>query len=288
MKLRPIVLRPIMVLVAVGASLAWASSAAPGPQTLVFSHAEHLACEPGASCTDCHVPSKVGRGEPALVGARCQHCHDDTLRYQPRAPAAHVNVRFPHARHAMGVSCTQCHQPARAPSKDDGRLAEWKVDVGPERCIDCHKASKKAPAETSCRACHVEDRRRQAPISHDQLWTRTHGPLADLDGPAAHGVSCSQCHRPSDCRSCHQVMQPKDHNGLWRMRTHGPAAQWDRQRCKLCHQTGGCISCHRTTPPINHRGAWNATHALVADHRLDQRCLTCHRPNFCVDCHRVP
>ena len=86
-------------------------------------------------------------------------------------------------------------------------------------------------------------------------------------------------------QSCHNLVMPRSHNGLWRVRMHGLAASWDRDRCKTCHESGVCVRCHATERPLNHVGNWGTVHGLAASTSDNEHCATCHRGSFCVQCH---
>ena len=135
------------------------------------------------------------------------------------------------------------------------------------------------------RGCHGSDARKIPPKDHNKTWIRTHGRRSPW-GSKSHRVRpCSFCHTKTECTACHRTTKPKSHTGLWRIRTHGTAASFDRDRCKTCHETGSCIFCHRRTAPTTHRGSWGATHGLTAGSRGSERCMVCHSSAQCVACH---
>lgn len=255
------------------------SQSAPGVPPVDFSHVEHMTRQPDARCTDCHDVTRTTGAAPTWTATSCTYCHDDDIpAFAPRARGQQMAVAFSHGTHQARTGCLQCHE----------REGEDEAFTKPTKqaCFSCHsQAEGDVPPTTSCKSCHEQDQRRVAPRSHDVTWTKRHGIHADPFHDFEHGQACTLCHKENSCVGCHQTQAPRDHTALWRERTHGAFAAWDRNRCKTCHETNQCIRCHTTNAPRNHRGAWQATHGLVARSRGDQSCLTCHRPASCVQCH---
>jgi len=273
----------VFTLVVVG-DVAFAKLSRP---TLVFSHEEHMDRVRDPRCTDCHEAVRVVSGPPAIRADVCFSCHDSIPRYTPRQREAPLAVSFPHVPHAKSVACTDCHV-ARATTSDDERVAERALYARPSTsasCFSCHRSRGQGAREPECAACHGRDEQRVKPVSHDGGWIDRHGRSAFLSSTHAHGESCTSCHREVGCKQCHETRSPRDHTGLWRVRTHGAAAGWDRDRCKTCHETNQCIACHTTVPPPSHSGAWIARHGLMARSRTDESCLTCHQQASCNACH---
>lgn len=259
------------------------------PPAIVFSHAEHMERVKDPRCTDCHDGTRAVSGPPAIRANVCLSCHDVIPRFTPRARELATAVPFSHAPHVKSVTCTTCHTPRTEASTTVSATAApralYSRPSSSDACIGCHATSGKGPREAECIECHGRDQRRVKPDTHDPAWIDLHGKSAFLFAPNAHGESCTSCHREVGCKACHEVRQPRDHTGLWRVRTHGSAAGWDRDRCKTCHETNQCIACHTTTPPPSHQGAWVAQHGLMARSKNDESCLTCHRQSSCNECH---
>lgn len=167
------------------------------------------------------------------------------------------------------------------------------------KCMDCHNYIMDEELETvpvlsrsdilsiredahgsgqACLTCHVDMDRAQEPASHDVAWLKRHGQFGMQDE-----ASCSVCHTEDSCRECHSVMQPINHNTLFRTRTHGVLAAWDRASCQVCHEEDSCTSCHAQTPPRSHRGRW------AASGKYPTHCISCHTDatagEGCVVCH---
>jgi hypothetical protein len=258
------------------------------PPSVSFSHAEHMDRVKEPRCTDCHDVTRATSGLPAIRANVCLSCHDVIPRFTPRAREPAIAVPFAHVPHAKTVACASCHTSrpdARVPGNSPALRAQYVRPSSSESCLSCHLQSGKGPREAECNACHRRDERRVKPETHDPSWIDLHGKSTFLFAPNAHGESCTSCHREVGCKACHEVQQPRDHHGLWRVRTHGAAAGWDRDRCKTCHETNQCIACHTTTPPPSHQGAWVARHGLMARSKNDESCLTCHRQTSCNECH---
>lgn len=255
-----------------------APATAAGAEPAKYSHAQHL--EQGATCGDCHAIGE-GAARPAFVADACEGCHDDG-RKPPAAPSRprRLDATFPHKIHLEKVgACEKCHAATAADAQPSGAVL-----MEPDACQTCH-AGRDGP-RAQCATCHRVDRRRVAPASHGPAWRSLHGGATMGASVAPHGGDCALCHRPDECRTCHLQTQPANHSALWRERTHGFAAEMERESCKQCHETGTCAACHRQARPRNHAGAWRMTHGLAADSKSDPRCATCHQPAWCANCHR--
>ncbi|MBW2533775.1 MAG: cytochrome c3 family protein, partial [Deltaproteobacteria bacterium] len=221
-----------------------------------FSHAMHL--ESGVDCTDCHTGE--GNGPPTTMTMGCADCHDEA---PPAAPPTitrrHSNIAFDHRRHVDALGCEGCHDATARDGSDRRRPVLARVD-----CVRCHEENGVEASSTRCDTCHGAGRRRTAPATHVASWRGRHGRAARWQSNEPHGRGCFECHTNGQCRSCHLTHRPRGHSGLWRVRTHGRAAAFDRDRCKTCHETGACVGCHRSTAPLDHRGSWRHLHGLKA------------------------
>ncbi|MBN1656092.1 MAG: hypothetical protein JXA30_20155 [Deltaproteobacteria bacterium] len=238
-------------------------------------------------CTDCHALDKKTdsyRPDPDF----CRECH---LSSPPQTSINRIKGRkmkgilFGHTTHEQRqngakIACRDCHE-----STLEDEQIKYQPLVAPERCFSCHADRGIGFSERSCDRCHIEKRRnRLEPSNHDHQWRRTHGEQARWSAYRGHREQCVLCHQNAACVACHRTERPLDHTGLWRVRMHGIAAQWDRDRCKTCHETGACISCHQRTPPTTHRVNWVARHGRVAG--FENRCTVCHTQSWCNGCHR--
>jgi len=152
-------------------------------------------------------------------------------------------------------------------------------------CFVCHASrSVKVPVK-DCSRCHPGKMASTRPASHGLAWAKHHG-MESEQSKDLHGRDCQTCHEQSACRACHLSHRPQSHTGLWRLRTHGISARWDRgDSCRNCHETGACQGCHRATKPVNHQGNWKTFHALAAGGSSSTSCLVCHRRADCAACH---
>jgi hypothetical protein len=246
----------------------------------VFSHRRHIE-EHGAECASCHTTGD----SPALKKDACADCHDKALpRTRLPAKAKKTGIPFAHAIHENTAECADCHE---ATAKDKQKAGRPIQDY--RRCVSCHEENGIEIAEWSCKRCHGENQKRVKPVSHKKTWRVRHGNTARWRFLKSHGDDCYLCHTRNECKHCHRTMKPRSHTALWRVRTHGLQASWDRERCKTCHETGSCINCHKTTAPMNHRGAWKSVHGLAAG-ASGERCKVCHSAAFersagCAECH---
>jgi len=238
-------------------------------------------------CTDCHALDKK-TDSYVLNRDFCRKCH---VPSPPPARKIYMKARkmkgvsFRHAVHkrtksGVVITCHDCHK-----STIEDEETKNQPLVAPEHCLSCHADMRVGFSERRCDRCHLEKKKsRVEPLSHHQKWRETHGERARWRDISGHGTQCALCHDNAACVACHRTERPRNHTGLWRVRMHGTAAQWDRDRCKTCHETGTCIACHRRTPPINHRGNWVSNHGRVAG--FEERCTVCHNAGWCTDCHR--
>lgn len=250
---------------------------AGGPEP--FPHAVHI--EEGAGCTDCHEAGEEDFALPTVNRGACEDCHEDDIpEFAAQRTHRRAKLRFPHTLHTDVGECTDCHG---AVAK--GEKAAGTPHVAPAKCFECHAENDVETPESRCAACHGKDQRRVEPEDHHQGWELRHGVEQQRRNLAGHGRDCALCHTRGECKTCHMTTRPQSHTGLWRQRTHGRAAAWERDACRTCHETGACIACHRSTPPLSHRGAWERIHGLSAGSRADERCVVCHRPAECKACH---
>jgi c(7)-type cytochrome triheme protein len=260
-------------LLALPVALLGAAAAAPA----AFSHKLHVG-EQEVPCKSCH--DLKPEGLPTLKTKGCGKCHEDGPPAYKGPTALKLKVAFPHSKHSAKLECATCHKDVLE-DRHDGKLPL----VAPKQCASCHAEKDVALPAAACARCHGTDIRLTRPADHDGSWTKRHGVESGWRVYDQHGKTCTDCHRTSTCRSCHNQQAPADHNGLWRARTHGLGAEWDRDRCKACHETGTCIRCHQSTPPMNHTGAWRQTHALVAGSTSNDTCNACHQAGWCAACH---
>ncbi len=254
--------------------------------SLTFSHNLHVS-ENGMSCANCHGKMTAGRFS-IPTHAACKECHGDWIETKamnaetcgkchaskdlktlppsetPPAPAANTSKLFVHTS-ALTNRCMDCH----------GAFMDKKLNRVP---ILAHKDKVRIRDQAhrwglDCATCHTAMDRKTPPPNHRQNWSRLHGALGTQPDNA-----CAMCHRDESCRECHQVTMPASHNNLWRNKTHGLQASFDRARCLVCHQQDSCEACHESNRPQSHNGNWE-----------DRHCYACHMgpaaPNQCAVCH---
>jgi len=254
---------------------------------LYFSHETHVN-EYDASCSDCHGESTDGRfTKPSH--ASCVDCHDDWIE------TAKISEK----------TCGQCHKERNLEELAELEAPEPTLAVGgafvhtealTDRCNECHgtlfgdklfKVPELRRGEIlrirdeahqwnmACDACHVDMDQEIPPPNHNQNWMRRHGALGqETDN------TCGMCHQEESCSECHQEVMPDSHNNIWRLKTHGIEAAWDRARCQVCHEEDSCTACHEEVRPRSHNAAWERNH-----------CMQCHQSSAagtgCYFCHGI-
>jgi hypothetical protein len=305
------------------------------PEKCLVCHAEgdatHFAQE---TCTRCHVPlSRAGRLSPAQITRLPKppsHDSDWVGRHPSRAASAVCATC--HARDY----CASCHVNASSVApiqalERDPRVAQLvrnrRVAYRPPpshaadgfarthgltarrsvtECANCH-------ARESCLGCHREEervgpvralpsRRSGGAYGVDLAGIRPpdHGPDHRLRHrvPAAGGdATCSRCHAPSFCASCHDAASSPTFHGLNFVQRHAENAYTRENDCAACHQVQAfCRNCHRTVGQTSGSGApnaqkfhdnqpyWTLGHAAIA-RRSIETCATCHQQTDCLKCH---
>lgn len=259
-----------LALLAIPLVLAGADSG-PAP----FSHKLHVT-EQEMPCNSCH---DLQAEPPKLKTKGCTNCHDEEAPPWAKPTSKDLGVEFSHQTHGA-LDCSQCHQAVVEDAQPAGAPL-----LAPSACWTCHADKKIKLPEAACAKCHGVDAARVVPRDHDGTWRRGHGAAAQWRAFGEHGKTCADCHRPSTCTACHQQEKPMSHTGLWRVRTHGLAAGWERESCKTCHSPGACIRCHSTTRPVNHTAGWIQTHGLAAGGLSNESCNVCHQRSYCARCH---
>jgi hypothetical protein len=264
----------------------------PGPH---FDHAGHLAR--GVDCSDCHGGEKEGyRAMPELKA--CTECHADIDGEKPpekraasffdaegkrgawtKSEALDAEIIFDHLKHvvAAGKDCKQCHAAVVA-SKGETTTTFIAMDA----CMACH--DQYAPSKNECATCHRELRQDRPPRSHVVGWKRAHGRIASMGDLDPLPKDCAICHTRASCDACHRAEPPQDHTNAFRLKGHGIAASFDRDRCRVCHTTDSCFLCHQQMKPRSHTATWGAP--------FDRHCYSCHLPlqsfdeQGCYVCHK--
>jgi hypothetical protein len=282
--------RAVFALVAIAAGCAVMRAWRDGEAPLAFSHRLHVG-DQALECANCHADVEVSDAPGMPAPDTCSLCHDEIDPEKPaerhvaslfsdeiflarHAAALDDEVIFSHLRHVnAGVACADCHAGIE---KSERILPEMHVPMA--ACTDCHE---RRSVVRECATCHTYVDTQWAPESHERDWTKAHGPMsrgASMDTAA----SCSLCHAPSTCATCHLEREPDDHDHFFRVRGHGLIARMDRDRCAACHQPDSCDRCHDETRPLSHVGPWGSPRST--------HCLGCHQPlagESCALCHQA-
>jgi len=245
-----------------------------------YPHEPHV--EELDDCTACHVLDEA----KDVMGTKmdgCTECHDEgTPAYRSRKTPP-SGIIFSHKLHVDAAECKECH---KATAEDKAKALTAPI-MSEKTCDKCHKDNDVEVKEAQCARCHGHPAAEIHPPDHKgPAWKMKHGKESRWRVFGEHGKDCALCHGKDQCTTCHKSEKPQSHSGLWRMRTHGTAAAWDRGSCKTCHETGSCIACHKSTPPMNHMGAWETFHGSTARTVDNASCAVCHQQSYCLTCHK--
>lgn len=205
-----------------------------------------------ARCNSCHekLPEKVKWESESIV-------HHKSL-FQDRLPDGWRDVQYNHAEQISAeADCLACHAEIKTSVRSSlANLPSMKTAMNVQR---------EWGLSNDCSVCHLELNPFTSPASHANRWKETHGRLTEFSGKD----NCLMCHQEETCTACHKTEKPRSHNNLFRRKTHGIKAAFDRAKCLVCHRDDECISCHRasaeTIPP-------------AVFHTPDASCLSCHSP----------
>jgi hypothetical protein len=204
-------------------------------------------------CNECHAKVNVQLGDEQLTSLV-----DHTELYQEHLPENWYDVKYQHQRFLTAESdCLACHQ-----GVTQTQLSSLENLPSMETAMDFHD---QMGYSNECSVCHLELTVYTEPPSHDAAWPQTHGRFMEFEDKE----SCLLCHQEETCYTCHDLEEPRDHTNLFRRKTHGLKASFDRSRCLVCHRNDECQACHlATADPI----------PAAPYHTPDASCLTCHSP----------
>lgn len=293
--------------------------------------AQHLAGE--AECLTCHLPlveaealtrRTIGdfpyppdhedpdflleHGPEADAVARCSVCHarDSCERCHLNAAELEPVQRLaPDPRVASLVAGVVPEYPEPPSHADE----DWwfahasRAREAPGTCANCH-------TRPSCQSCHVEGTdpalgALPAPPEGDPRGVRIRSEASRVHGPGfatGHRVeasaleeSCTSCHQPSFCKSCHESsVEPAFHLQDF-VSQHGAEAYAADTECASCHNPElFCRSCHAEVGLAsrgrldagfhNRQPFWLLEHGEAARKGLES-CTTCHAQVDCAQCH---
>lgn len=216
--------------------------------------------EDQAKCGTCHsnpeapaaaprfdtVAQKFPHATHVAKGMKCEECHGNTAKAEPRIPGMAV-CRTCHETASAGADCGLCHaakETLRPVSHVTGWVSLHGVDARANQtdCQTCH-------TQADCQSCHSGDNVR--PRTHRLNFAFDHALEARGDE-----IACATCHEDrSFCASCHQVNRvlPSNHSRAdWvqpnRGGRHAEEGRIDLESCASCHDTGTsaplCADCH--------------------------------------------
>ncbi|MGI6455586.1 MAG: cytochrome c3 family protein [bacterium] len=248
-----------------------------------FPHQPHIENE--LSCDTCHELQETGITMPTMEA--CTTCHDLTddtyfgtcnechsknnvtlseenvtavVNHQELfakfIPENWYDVQYNHTQFLdEDTDCLVCHQ-----GVTQSRTASLENLPSMEAAMAYHD---QMGYSNECSVCHTELTVFTEPPSHDRSWKDTHGRYMEFQDDK----TCMLCHQEETCFTCHRTEKPRSHTALFRLRTHGIQAGFDRSKCMVCHREDECESCHRAQadpmPP-------------APFHTPDASCLSCH------------
>lgn len=249
-----------------------------------FPHAPHIEME--IECDACHQITQEAITMPPLETClmchdieedeaynRCSECHEQSgfeltndmgerivkhEQFERFVPEEWQDVEYNHSEYWEDFSdCKLCHEgiyEAEGSSIDNLPSMEVSMAVHDDKGFS-----------NDCSVCHRELNEWTAPPSHDSSWDHTHGKFAEFGNKQ----DCLMCHQESTCQLCHSVEKPRSHTHLFRRKTHGVMASFDRSKCLVCHRNDQCTVCHQASAePI----------PAAPYHTPEASCLTCHSP----------
>jgi hypothetical protein len=257
-----------------------------------------------------HDSSWVLHHQTAATGTTCAVCHA-----QQFCASCHVNARMVQAIESLPpddrvASLMQDRRfsyprPASHDAADWGRVHGAIAKAGIHECANCH-------AQESCLGCHriqelvpalaaLPRRTRSGAFGVDLAGLLPADHLPDMQlrhrALAAGGTAtCSTCHRPSYCASCHDAAKAPGFHGADFVQRHSQQAYTAESECAACHQTQiFCRNCHQmlgragNAPDPGSRyhdkqPGWLFGHGGVA-RRAIETCASCHAQDFCLRCH---
>jgi predicted CXXCH cytochrome family protein len=234
-------------------------------------------------CSVCHEIPESGTVAPAdpVEQEKCNFCHTrEDYTVSPWKKVLSDELKWQHAPHLTAeLACAECHT-----ELDTRAMATTPMKPV---CMDCHAKQSSKPELNTCATCHAEVNMDTIPkfrngqrVAHDatEIWTKVHGNEARVDA-----AYCAMCHETQNrCDDCHSVTAPDNHTLLFKDRTHGLIATWDRNSCATCHEESTCMQCHSEKQPISHRAGWGG--------QRNSHCVNCHFPaerSGCTECHET-
>ncbi len=226
-----------------------------------FPHDVHVG---SLACADCHKPTPPGTaGSGMRLEPGCPQCHHEAEMKPacsschgaegPTQPVTWRGIRFPHAVHAGGLACADCHK-----ATPQG----LRLEAG---CPTCHHVEGAAPA---CATCHGAEGPKD-PVT----WRQARFPH-DIH---AGNLACNECHKlvpegpqaprgirlEAGCPTCHH-------------------AEGVKPACAACHGTGPAEPVPTRWQPFPHGKHAEAGLACADCHKTDRpkpaefTCATCH------------
>ncbi|MEQ1665663.1 MAG: cytochrome c3 family protein [Bdellovibrionales bacterium] len=158
--------------------------------------------------------------EPKKVD--CSYCHNMEKDKETGVFKMTSGISMSTFQRPLKQICHECHKVA------DSKYNPAKSDKAPKACYTCHDSFQQIAAIK--------------PQSHqNKLWKKIHGMSA-----RAESVSCTNCHTPSQCSTCHTQrndLMPKNHMRNFRF-FHSVEARMAPQKCDACHNKTYCTTCH--------------------------------------------
>ena len=227
------------------------------------------------SCHTEHVGDRISIAPDRLETSKCMECHPvfhqknrgggergggATQATQQRLVKFNV---FPHETHTEqnGISCTECHKPAKPGS--DGDIDH--APVGYEKCITCHYHKEQAVADhgsrETCTTCHVGEENFNLATATDSRTRIDSISFERQSHQDLFGGNCTTCHvdataldlvskiknRPFLHGAHLSALQPSDDSTL----TTSAALE---AQCVGCHEgvsSAADVAASAAVPPVN-------------------------------------
>lgn len=205
-------------------------------------------------------------------------------------------IIFPHTTHIDDVEleCLECHSGIT----ESNSLFNASFLPTMDFCGDCHEEA----LDDDCAMCHSNPDDAESYSPRGSTYSKDFSHLLHLNQFS----DCSTCHARiyedegeinskvwinDDCKSCHSITVPQNHNLGW-VSTHGVNVMSQvESNCNMCHEQKSCDACHtlQQFQQKTHPTSYLMLHGFESKagimecstcHVIEKDCRTCHTNQF--------